>query len=90
MAKETRTEYLARISAEFPGAYGRIADLLRGWDHVHGATASEADQAEAKNWASPDNAINEGADVSAPEPAEPAVEPEEPASAEQSAQEEQP
>lgn len=85
MAKETRTEYLARISAEFPGAYGRIADLLRGWDHVHGATASEADQAEAKNWT-----INEGADVSAPEPAEPAVEPEEPASAEQSAQEEQP
>ena len=85
MAKETRTEYLARISAEFPGAYGRIADLMRNWDHVNGATASEADQVEAQNWA-----INEGADVSAPEPAEPAVEPEEPASAEQSAQEEQP
>lgn len=32
--KETRTEYLARITAEHPGAYHRIDDLMRDWDHA--------------------------------------------------------
>ncbi len=30
--KETRTEYLSRITAENPGAYHRIDDMMRSWD----------------------------------------------------------
>lgn len=34
---ETRTEYLARITAEHPGAYHRIDDLMRAWDAASAA-----------------------------------------------------
>jgi hypothetical protein len=48
--KETRTEYLARITAEYPGAYHRIADLMRDWDNQHRDEMSAEDKAEAKAW----------------------------------------
>ena len=41
--KETRTEYLARITAEHPGDYGRIDELMGEWDHRHGYLDGAAD-----------------------------------------------
>jgi hypothetical protein len=48
--KETRTEYLARITAEYPGAYHRIDDLMRSWDEAHRREMSEGEAKEARAW----------------------------------------
>lgn len=65
MAEETRTEYLARITAEYPGAYHRIDDLMRDWDNQHGyypgAADVKRDEAPSPE-PDPDNAIAEGDD----------------------------
>lgn len=92
--KETRTEYLARIAAEHPGAYHRIDDLMRSWDREHAEEMSSEDAAEAVAHEggprivlpNPENASPEGGE---PEPAAPAIQPEEPASASPDANEQE-
>ena len=37
----TRAEYLATLEAEHPGAYGRINDLMRAYDHANGLNPAE-------------------------------------------------
>lgn len=85
---ETRTEYLARVTAEFPGAYHRIDDLMRDWDRQHALEMSAQDAAESVAWDGgpqitlPEpNAENASPEGGEPEPAAPATQPEEPASA---------
>lgn len=84
--KETRTDYLARISAEFPGAYLRLEQLMIQWDREHAEEMSSQDAAEAVAWDDPahapkielpepksDNAAPEGGDA-APSEAPPETE----------------
>lgn len=40
----TRSEYRAALEAEYPGAYGRIDDLMRSWDREN-QSAPAADPA---------------------------------------------